>query len=215
MSGALDHVAVFPLPQIVLFPGVVLPLHIFEPRYRAMVRDALASRAEIAITLLKPGWEGSYAGSPAVYEIGCLGSLENVRPLPDGRYLLNCVGLSRVRFESWLQMTPYRLARCTPLPERAPDKDSPLAREIALQLSVTFQVLLREASGSAAPLLLEDTLRLESIVNRICFALDLKPEEKQRLLAEDDLLVRARVAGEHLDRLVRATTTSSKDAEIN
>ena len=217
MSDALDRVPVFPLPNVVLFPGVVLPLHIFEPRYRVMVKDALAARAEIAIALLKPGWEGNYPGTPPVYEIGCLGSLENIRPLPDGRYLLNCVGLSRVRFDSWLQMTPYRLARCVPLPERGPARNSAESRDMAIQLSLTFQVLLRELSGSSAPLLVEESPSLESIVNRICFSLDIPSEEKQLLLQEDNLTARARVAGEHLDRLVCALATSPDNAgtEIN
>jgi Lon protease-like protein len=66
-------IPIFPLPNVVLFPSVFLPLHIFEPRYRAMVRDALGGDRIIGMALLRPGWDAHYEGSPAVYEVGCAG----------------------------------------------------------------------------------------------------------------------------------------------
>ena len=63
----LQDLAVFPLPRVVFFPGTYLPLHIFEPRYRALMRDCITSgRMAMAVTLLKPGYEANYAGRPAV-----------------------------------------------------------------------------------------------------------------------------------------------------
>ena len=64
---------IFPLPNVVLFPNVFLPLHIFEPRYREMVADALDGDRIIGMVLLRPGWEGDYEGRPPVYPIGCAG----------------------------------------------------------------------------------------------------------------------------------------------
>ncbi len=63
----------FPLPNVVLFPGVGLPLHIFEPRYRAMVADALEGERRIGMVLLQPGWEPAYQARPRIYPIGCSG----------------------------------------------------------------------------------------------------------------------------------------------
>ena len=65
-----DFIPIFPLPNVVLFPNVFLPLHIFEPRYREMVGDALAGDRMIGMTLLKPGWEHEYEGRPPVYATG-------------------------------------------------------------------------------------------------------------------------------------------------
>ncbi len=84
-------VKVFPLPNLVLFPGVIQPLHIFEPRYRALMRDALDSDQLIGMATLKPGWESSDARRPAIYPTLCVGKIVTHAELPDGRFnLLLC-----------------------------------------------------------------------------------------------------------------------------
>src|SRR5205807_1511805 len=69
------HARLFPLPNLVCFPQVVQPLHIFEPRYRAMTEDALAGDRRIALVLPRPGWETDYDGRPSVHSIACLGKI--------------------------------------------------------------------------------------------------------------------------------------------
>src|SRR5215208_1517291 len=76
----------FPLPNVVLFPNVCLPLHVFEPRYRQMVADALDGDRIIGMTLLRPGYEAEYERRPAIYPIGCAGVVTHSQPLADGRY---------------------------------------------------------------------------------------------------------------------------------
>jgi Lon protease-like protein len=81
------HVPLFPLPNAVLFPGVPLPLHIFEPRYREMVRDVERSEDKlIGMVLLRGEWRKDYYGRPDIYPVGCAGRMVSVEPLPDGRY---------------------------------------------------------------------------------------------------------------------------------
>ena len=80
-----------------LFPNVFLPLHIFEPRYREMVADALASDRMIGMVLLRPGWERDYEGRPPVYPIGCSGVITHVERLADGRYNIVLRGVERFR----------------------------------------------------------------------------------------------------------------------
>src|SRR3977135_4083932 len=92
-----DLLPLFPLPNVVLFPNVFLPLHIFEPRYREMVADALTSDRMIGMVLLRPGWEGDYEGRPPVYPVACSGVITHVERLPDGRYNIVLRGLERVR----------------------------------------------------------------------------------------------------------------------
>ncbi|HEV8395427.1 MAG TPA: LON peptidase substrate-binding domain-containing protein, partial [Vicinamibacterales bacterium] len=90
-------IPIFPLPNVVLFPNVFLPLHIFEPRYREMVADALASDRMIGMVLLRPGWERDYEGRPPVYPIGCSGVMTHAERLPDGRYNIVLRGVERFR----------------------------------------------------------------------------------------------------------------------
>src|SRR5436305_15161574 len=76
----------FPLPNVVLFPNVFLPLHIFEPRYREMVADAIDSDRMIGMVLLRPGWDRDYEGNPPVYPIGCSGVITHGERQADGRH---------------------------------------------------------------------------------------------------------------------------------
>src|SRR5881227_916572 len=102
----------FPLPNLVLFPHVVQPLHVFEPRYRQMTADALAADRLIALALLKPGWEDAGAEPPAVCPVACLGRVVADQLLPDGRYNLLLRGLSRLRLLGEVpDDRPYRTAR--------------------------------------------------------------------------------------------------------
>src|SRR3954467_5299896 len=113
-----DLLPLFPLPTVVLFPGVFLALHIFEPRYREMVADALATDRVIGMALLREGWESNYEGRPAVYSVGCSGLITHCEKLPDGRYNIVLRGLDRFRIVSEDHSRPSRRARVQPVPER-------------------------------------------------------------------------------------------------
>ena len=94
------EIPIFPLEPTLLFPGVERPLHIFEPRYRAMVADALKGDRIIGMTTLKPGFEADYAGRPPIYDIGCAGVITDVEELPGGRYNIVLRGLVKFRVTS-------------------------------------------------------------------------------------------------------------------
>ena len=104
------RIPVFPLPNVVLFPKTYLPLHIFEPRYRAMVSDAAMSGQCIGMALLKDGWETDYYGHPPVFSMGCVGRLASVQPLADGRSNILLQGLERFEIEREWYDNPYREA---------------------------------------------------------------------------------------------------------
>ncbi len=115
-----DVIPIFPLPTVVLLPGEVLPLHIFEPRYLEMVRDSIASHHVIGIVEVIPGFENELPGSPPVRDIGCVGFIASHEELPDGRFLLWLFGLERFRIEEEIDAnTQYRQARVLyePTPE--------------------------------------------------------------------------------------------------
>ena len=116
----LSAVPLFPLPGVVLFPRAVLPLHIFEDRYRAMTTDALAGDKLVAMALLKTGWEKSYYGRPAIEPVVCVGRILSHEKLPDGKYnfLLQGVQRARVIRENGADSpTSYRTAQLQPLEE--------------------------------------------------------------------------------------------------
>ncbi len=139
----LSELAVFPLPRVVFFPGTFLPLHIFEPRYRALVRDCLAQgRPAIAVTLLKPGYEVNYEGCPPMHDVCTVGRIERHEELPDGRFNLVLRGLHRVKLD---ELPPgdlsYRRARAELL-------DAKHGQERITRDAMT--TLLSTASGVAA-----------------------------------------------------------------
>ena len=110
-----DLLPLFPLPNVVLFPNVFLPLHIFEPRYREMVADALAGDRMIGMVLLRPGWERDYEGRPPVYPIGCSGVITHCERLADGRYNIVLRGIERFRIVREDHARSYRRAVVEPL----------------------------------------------------------------------------------------------------
>lgn len=101
----------FPLPDVVFFPNSLLPLHIFEPRYREMARDALSGDRLIGMALLKPGWQDTYEGSPPIFKTVCMGEIIHAEKLPDGRYNLVLHGHCRAKIVRELPTDkPYRTA---------------------------------------------------------------------------------------------------------
>lgn len=189
-------VPVFPLPNVVLFPHAVVPLHVFELRYRTMVRDALAGERMIALALLKPGWEGEYHGSPAFHRLGCLARFEEVEWLPDGCYDLRLLGLSRVRLGTPVREFPYRAARVESLPEAPYTEDDPVVRSERRVLLDLYRRLSgqpgREAGGGTPG----DDLPFVSLVNAVCMIAPLEAEERLGLLALDSIVERGHRACE-------------------
>ncbi len=104
-----DVLPIFPLPRVVLLPGEVLPLHVFEPRYVAMVRDAVATHNVIGMVEVTPGHEDEMPGSPPVLDVGCVGFIASHEELPDGRCLMFLLGVERFRIDEELDVeTLYR-----------------------------------------------------------------------------------------------------------
>ncbi len=204
MSGEIKtaraggRVPVFPLPNLVFFPNTVLPLHVFEPRYVELVRDASSGEGLIAISLLSDGWEQDYEGNPPFEPIGTIGRIDELNPLPDGRYLLNLIGLERVALGQVVRRDPYRLVEFEARVESRPARETPEILAAKLDLLASQSSLRRELDEEPAGsnLLLNDNLALETAVNGVCANLPVAPPLRQSLLEEDDLLRRlGRVSG--------------------
>ena len=192
-------IPLFPLPNVVLFPNVFLPLHIFEQRYRDMVADALDGDRLIGMVLLRPGWEGSYEGRPPVYPIGCAGLITHHERLPDGRYNIVLRGLEKFRIlgetEDEIQggnadgsASRYRVARVETLHEPLIEAERDQVRAARRRLEA---LLVPRAQGrgetNVAPAMAD-----EDVVNALAQYMQLEPLEKQALLERPGLLARCR-----------------------
>ena len=180
-------IPIFPLPNVVLFPNVFLPLHIFEPRYREMVADALAGDRIIGMVLLQPGWEANYDGSPPVYPIGCAGVVTNAERLPDGRYNIVLQGLEKFRILGEDEGQAYRVARVDGIPESAGADDQESMRTARRRLET---LLVPRPSGRGADPKLPPSMPDQDLVNALAQYLELEPVEKQALLERQGLLDR-------------------------
>src|SRR5438034_7329547 len=114
-NASLAEVPLFPLPNVVLFPRAVLPLHICEERYKEMTADALNGDRRIAMALLRPGWERSYYGRPQIEPVVCVGKILSHEKLPDGKYNFLLQGELRAGIAGEHGERAYRLARLEPL----------------------------------------------------------------------------------------------------
>jgi hypothetical protein len=181
----------FPLPNVVLFPGVFLPLHIFEPRYRAMVTDAVASDRMIGMVLLRPGWQGDYEGRPPVYPMGCSGLLTHIEQLSDGRFNVVLRGVERFRILEEDHGRSYRRAYVEPVLERTPSGDDRAAvRGLRSKLESLLSPAI-ERSWSHHDARIPSGMGDEDLVNTLAQYLELEPLEKQALLEERSLRTRA------------------------
>ncbi len=171
-----ELVPLFPLPGTALFPGMPLPLHVFEPRYRRMVEDALAGARVIGMVLLKPGWEDRYLGRPEVYPVGCAGHLQACEALPDGRFNIVLSGLARFRILEEQAGRPYRLARVAELPE-----EPGLAGELRAARAALVDEVARVADGTGVAVA-QPELPDDVFVNALCQSLPLEALELQSLL---------------------------------
>ena len=189
----------FPLPNVVLFPNVFLPLHIFEPRYREMVADALEGDRIIGMTLLRPGWEGNYEGRPLVYPVGCAGLITNSERLPDGRYNIVLRGLAKFRILEEDESRAYRLARVESLLETLSDADRDTMRDERRRLE---SLLVPRPEGRGADSKMPPSMSDEDLINALAQYLELEPVEKQALLERDGLLARCRSLIELLEMKV-------------
>lgn len=177
-------IPIFPLPNVVLFPNVFLPLHIFEPRYRAMVRDALASDRIIGMVLLKPGFESDYAGCPPVFPIGCAGLITHSEALADGRFNIVLRGIEKFRVVGEDASRDYRLAHIEALVDTLTDVDRAAMPGQRQRLeSLLAAAVERRGVDAKLPANVSD----DDLVNALAQYLVLEPIERQALLECDSV----------------------------
>lgn len=192
-------IPLFPLPNVVLFPNVFLPLHIFELRYRQMVSDALAGERMIGMVLLRPGYEDQYERAPSIYEVGCAGLITHVERLSDGRFNIVLRGLERFRIvgeENPSSRILYRRALIAPLAEADVAAGPHVLKSERHKLEALLAPLF---SGTLAERGLPPQMPDDELINALAQYLELEPIEKQALLERDGPLARCRSLVELLE----------------
>lgn len=183
----------FPLPNLVLFPGLTQALHIFEPRYRQMTADALASDRLLAMALLRPGWEQNYEGKPPLYPNVCLGRIVADQKLKDGRYNLRLQGFVRGRIIHELEEDElYRSARL----ELIEDCDEPTAESEARLRNLMLERIPPWCVSNKNALeafhgLLRSKLSMSAVTDVMSYMLPLDLELKHELLGTAEVEKRA------------------------
>jgi Lon protease-like protein len=193
-----DIIPVFPLPGVVLLPGEVLPLHIFEPRYREMMHDALANFRVIG--LVEPEPDVDLAGAPPLQQRGCLGLIAQHRQLGDGRYLIWLLGLERFRIDNEIDApTGYRQVKVTYLPDNDSPEElvgmAPLKKELRHTLPLLVNV------DDATRKEISNQLEGMSGQQLVAFAsqvLELTPQRKRELQEADSVTARCLMVSEDL-----------------
>jgi Lon protease-like protein len=189
----------FPLPDLVFFPNTRLPLHVFEPRYRQMITDALETDSRFGIVLLRPGWQSNYHGAPAIHLLGTLGTIEQAVPLEDGKYNILVRGDVRFRVLDEVSRVPYRTARVVVRPEVPRElQEAYVQREWLADLAQQYLNYL----PNQMPVPEIETVGLEPLTNALIMSLNVDAEEKQKLLEIDDVVDRAEQIGNELSNRI-------------
>ena len=196
-------VPIFPLPDLTFFPHTMLPLHIFEARYRAMITDCLSRDQRLAVVGLRPGYEADYEGRPAVHGVMGVGRIVQWERLASGRYNLVLRGECRARIDRELPAdTLYRMVAATPLEERG--AEGPAVATLAAQVKSRTARILAVVGRSGADL--QETLEQLSDPGRLCdqiaSTLVPSPVTRQALLEELDVERRLERLAAALDNLL-------------
>lgn len=201
-----DEIPLFPLSNVVLFPDVYLPLHIFEQRYREMTRQAIGGTRLIGMTVLREGWADDYDGTPPIYATGCAGAIVHHDALPDGRFNIVLQGLARFEVERELPgESPFRIARVKWHEE--PDGAGRRSAVTAMRRQVETLLLPAIARGEVR---MPQGMSDQSLINAVCQALDIPVVEKLALLEKPDVLLRGQSLLPILERLLMTKSGSGQ-----
>lgn len=194
-DGFSNVVRLFPLPNLVLFPGVVQSLHLFEPRYRTMAADALAADELITLALIKPGGPVKDDENPEIAQTVCVGKILSHTLLDDGRYNMFLVGTKRARIVTELSRDkPYRMAEVEILEDVVADlSDLDDLRHQIVDAFRSMAMLRSSWNHEALDQFLDDDLPFGHLVDMICYSCGASPVDQQRVLETVELSDRGQI----------------------
>lgn len=207
----LNALSVFPLPSASLFPGALLPLHVFEARYRDLIRDALAGSKTLAIARLKPGFEADYEGRPPVYDVCGAGRIVEHVAHQDGRYHILLRGIARVRILAELPpATLYRVVRGEVIDDLP--VDPALGSALERKISQLWTALAPELPDVLRDLheVTQGAEGTGAFADRVAAVMAGDANLGQALLSEPDPCERLQIIAERLQTLSDSLTPTSR-----
>jgi ATP-dependent Lon protease len=211
LDAALAALPVFPLPHVVLFPRALLPLHVFEPRYRALLKDCLATNRAMAIALVPDPNDVDARGQPKLARIAGVGVVVEHHELPDGRSNILVHGHARVALDELPFVPPYRIARATVVDDvNTPVPETERTALVAAASSLVAELARRDPRFSFT---LAPSLPPGRIADLCAHHLIVDATTRQALLEERDVCARvARVTGELALQRTTLTRESGRGA---
>ena len=215
-DGQRLDIPIFPLENVVLFPRVQVPLHIFEPRYRQMAREAIDGDGRIGMVVVRPDQQGGMQGNPDVFAIGCAGEIQRADELPGGRFNIVLAGTSR--FEILKEDPPegermYRRAEVSTLEDLYPEDDRPVVLALRGEVHDLMRQLLTIVAPDRVEMFEQQPIAQmddESFVNALSQSIDFAPQEKQALIESDAVRQRYERLAEFMQfRLAELTSGGS------
>lgn len=212
LMAAVESIPLFPLPGTVFIPHTLLPLHVFEPRYRDLVDDVMSGSKILAVPRLRPGWERQYDGSPAVFETAGFGKIIQYDPLPDGRANIVIAGLGRLRIRRELQPDSlYRVAEGSIVSDTYPEGGAQALDASLRRLRMMLAQIMAGRLGLTERLspLLDKRLEAAQLVNGLGNMLLPDVDARQRFLETRSIvtrveLVETMLAGALIDAVAHA-----------
>lgn len=194
----------FPLPNVVLFPRTHLSLHIFEPRYLAMMEEVMAGARRMALCQLRPGWEKDYEAAPPLFRVAGSGRVLFAEQQKDGTWDILLEGIERVLLVEEIRSEPFRVATVEPIVEEVPREELEETREVMGSVAQLAEALGRQIPSLKRQLTnLVNTHQHPGVVCDIvaaCLVSD--GYARQSILAERNILRRLRLVSIQLDLLV-------------
>ena len=207
-------IPIFPLPSVVLFPNVFLPLHIFEARYRQMFSEALSGDRMIGMVLLRPGYEAEYDGRPPIYRTGCSALITHAERLDDGRYNVVLRGIEKFTINAEEEPAAgrlYRSAVITPVDETVSGADRDRLRQERKRLEQLLAPLLATGFERQLPAAMPD----EDLINALAQYLEFDPIEKLALLERNGAVARCESMVELLEMKQMGSGTGDQGSVVH
>jgi uncharacterized protein len=195
-----EPIGIFPLPECVLLPHATIPLHIFEQRYRQMVKDALDSTGLIAMTVFEPGnWKKEYAGAPAIKPVACVGYILQHDRMFDGRYNILLQGVCRAVVAEEVQLgstssqplAPYRRAKLVPMEAQIDDEGMLASTRHELMSLLNDPDIATLASVGKIGQWIDERIPTPAALDVVGHVIAQGNFDRYELLAEPDLFARA------------------------
>lgn len=196
MPGDFDGIArLFPLPNLVLFPGVIQALNVFEPRYRMMTEEALEQDGLITMAMLKPEQLSTAIERPAIFETVCIGKILTHAKLEDGCYNLLLAGVHRARILEEVNFElPFRKARVELIKDEVEDEQ--MASDLRLEIVKRFLEILPNNSHldqESLESLLDSNVATGQLIDLIAYSSGANPLQLQQMLDTNEVCRRAKL----------------------